>query len=173
MQFLIINPLNSIRRLYTGVEIGDIGKKYGYDPIDNGFIAFRNYRIPRMNMLMRFSQVTPQGELKKMGNDQIMYGCMLIMRNVMCLFASLLLSISTTIAVRYSCVRRQTPGENGYLRRASFDCPHKTVNYIVKCRVADHRISDPTKPDFARASDHLCNLVCFVEISQHCKRAEN
>ena len=98
-----------------GIEIGDIGKKYGYDPIDNGYVMFKNYRIPRNNMLMRFSQVSSDGQFKRVGNEQIMYACMLIMRSIMCMFASLLLSMSTTIAVRYSCVRRQTADSNGFL----------------------------------------------------------
>ena len=96
-----------------GIELGDIGKKAGYDVIDNGFIRFKQLRIPRFNMLMRFAEVTPNGEFRRLGSELIMYACMLIMRSTLCLFSSLLLSISTTIAVRYSCVRRQTANTNG------------------------------------------------------------
>ncbi|KAK7079356.1 Acyl-coenzyme A oxidase (Acyl-CoA oxidase), partial [Halocaridina rubra] len=41
-----------------GVTIGEIGPKLGMNSTDNGFLRFSNYRIPRMNMLMKHSQVT-------------------------------------------------------------------------------------------------------------------
>ena len=100
-------------RSMPGIEIGDIGRKNGYDAIDNGFIKFNEYRIPRFNMLMRFAEVTVDGEFKRLGSELIMYACMLIMRGTLCMFSSLLLSLSTTIAIRYSCVRRQTAGLDG------------------------------------------------------------
>lgn len=41
----------------TGITVGDIGPKFGYDNMDNGFLIFNNVRIPRENMLMRNAQV--------------------------------------------------------------------------------------------------------------------
>lgn len=41
----------------TGVTIGDIGPKAGYNGVDNGYMSFDHVRIPREAMLMRFSQV--------------------------------------------------------------------------------------------------------------------
>jgi acyl-CoA oxidase len=40
--------------------------------VDNGFIIFNNYRIPRANLLNRFSNVTEDGkfESKVENNDQ-------------------------------------------------------------------------------------------------------
>jgi acyl-CoA oxidase len=46
----------------TGVTIGDCGKKEGNNGIDNGFIIFNNFRIPRYHLLNRFSDVTEEGE---------------------------------------------------------------------------------------------------------------
>lgn len=43
--------------LKSGITIGDIGPKMGIPGIDNGFLIFNNYRIPRKNMFMRYSQV--------------------------------------------------------------------------------------------------------------------
>jgi hypothetical protein len=44
-------------------------------------VRFHNYRIPRNNMLMRFAHVSPDGQFKRLGgNELIMYACMLIMR---------------------------------------------------------------------------------------------
>jgi len=42
--------------------LGDCGKKNGHEGIDNGFIIFDNYRIPRENLLNRFSNVTEDGQ---------------------------------------------------------------------------------------------------------------
>jgi len=38
---------NSNHRVNPGIIIGDCGSKYGYDGVDNGWIIFRNARIPR------------------------------------------------------------------------------------------------------------------------------
>ena len=42
----------------TGVIVGDIGNKLGYSGMDNGFVMFENYRVPRDAMLMRYAQVS-------------------------------------------------------------------------------------------------------------------
>jgi len=47
-----------------GVTIGDCGKKAGMQGVDNGFILFNNIRIPRTNLLNRFSDVTEDGKFK-------------------------------------------------------------------------------------------------------------
>lgn len=43
--------------LFTGVESGDIGPKFGFNSNDNGYLKLSNVRIPRENMLMRYSKV--------------------------------------------------------------------------------------------------------------------
>lgn len=48
----------------SGIVIGDCGKKMGQDGIDNGFIIFNNVRVPRENMLNRFSNVTKEGKFE-------------------------------------------------------------------------------------------------------------
>lgn len=54
--------------MIPGVEAGDIGPKYGYNNKDNGYAKFTNYRIPRTNMLMKYSQVSKNGEYTRRGN---------------------------------------------------------------------------------------------------------
>lgn len=49
---------------FTGVLLGDCGKKIGHDGIDNGFIIFNHFRIPKDNLLNRFSNVTDDGEFQ-------------------------------------------------------------------------------------------------------------
>ena len=42
----------------SGVTVGDIGPKFGYAAMDNGFLSLNKVRVPRENMLMRYSQVS-------------------------------------------------------------------------------------------------------------------
>ena len=44
--------------LMPGVNIGDCGMKMGRNGIDNGWIQFTNVRIPRTNLLMKYTKVS-------------------------------------------------------------------------------------------------------------------
>jgi acyl-CoA oxidase len=44
-----------------GIILGDCGKKEGLEGIDNGFMIFNNVRIPKANMLNRFSDINEDG----------------------------------------------------------------------------------------------------------------
>ncbi|CAH2086048.1 unnamed protein product [Euphydryas editha] len=46
---------------YPGLIVGDMGEKIGVNGIDNGFIMFNKYRIPRENLLNRTADVTEDG----------------------------------------------------------------------------------------------------------------
>ena len=63
---VFIVPIREIKDhgVLPGVVIGDCGYKNGNNGIDNGFLIFKNYRIPRDNLLDKFSQVMPNGEFK-------------------------------------------------------------------------------------------------------------
>ena len=41
----------------AGVSVGDIGPKLGANANDNGYLMLDHVRVPRENMLMRFSRV--------------------------------------------------------------------------------------------------------------------
>ena len=55
-------------KAFDGVEIGDIGPKYGYNNKDNGYVRFDKYRIPRRNMLMKYTKVSKSGVYERRGN---------------------------------------------------------------------------------------------------------
>ncbi|KAH0629504.1 hypothetical protein JD844_011608 [Phrynosoma platyrhinos] len=70
-----------IRQLGTheplpGITVGDIGPKFGYDEMDNGYLKMDNFRIPRENMLMKHAKVEPDGTYVKPLNAKLTYGTM-------------------------------------------------------------------------------------------------
>lgn len=104
-----IVPLRNIDTYDTlpGVNIGDIGRKMGRDGIDNGYIQFTNVRVPRGNMLMRYSQVTRDGQVFEPPLQQLTYGALLTGRVSMANDAANIGKKIITIAGRYAAVRRQ------------------------------------------------------------------
>lgn len=96
-----------------GITVGDIGPKLGYFGMDNGFLKLDKVRIPRDQMLMRYSKVTPDGTYIKPPSDKITYGTMVMVRSGIVLFVAMALSRAVTIATRYSVVRRQGQVESG------------------------------------------------------------
>ncbi|CAL1530163.1 unnamed protein product [Lymnaea stagnalis] len=91
-----------------GVTVGDIGQKFGYGAMDNGFLTLNNVRIPRENMLMRYSQVLEDGTFVSPKNDKLLYGSMTLIRAQIVGGCARALSKAVTIATRYSAVRRQS-----------------------------------------------------------------
>ena len=74
--------------------------------MDNGFASFNQVRIPRMDMLMGFAQVSSSGAYtKQVGAEKIVYGIMLDVRARICINSAYVLARALTISVRYSCVR--------------------------------------------------------------------
>lgn len=63
---IFIVPLRNVqnKKPYPGVILGDCGKKIGIDGVDNGFIILNNVRVPRENLLNRFSDVTEDGKFE-------------------------------------------------------------------------------------------------------------
>ena len=95
-----------------GVEVGDIGPKFGFQTKDNGFLRLHNVRIPRENMLMKYAKVTKDGEFKVVGNEKALYGIMMFVRLVITGYSHRWLSHGLTVALRYSLVRTQFKGDN-------------------------------------------------------------
>ena len=74
---------------------------------DNGFLGFKNFWIPRENMLMRFGHLSKDGIFKIQGNPKIMYAVMLIMRVLFLNEAYYFMATSLTIGLWYALVRTQ------------------------------------------------------------------
>ncbi|KAI9259370.1 acyl-CoA dehydrogenase/oxidase [Sporodiniella umbellata] len=112
---LFIVPIRSRVDLtpLPGVTVGDIGPKAygGFAGVDNGFVLFDQVRIPRENMLMRFSQVNRQGDYQAPVHSKLSYGSMVKIRVDVVLDAVDKLAKAVTIGVRYCTVRRQFGGQ--------------------------------------------------------------
>lgn len=107
-------PVRDPRTLksYNRVTIGDIGEKIGLNGIDNGFIMFNNYRIPKDNLLNRIGDVNDDGtyesvftEPSKMlgaALESLSAGRIGIMHE-----SANTISHAVVIAVRYAAIRKQ------------------------------------------------------------------
>ena len=49
---------------YPGVIIGDMGHKIGLNGVDNGFMMFDHYKVPREALLNRTGDVNSEGQYK-------------------------------------------------------------------------------------------------------------
>lgn len=91
-----------------GIIVGDIGPKYGYAPMDNGYMLFNNFRIPHSAMLSNYSRVDPNTcTYTKPANPAVVYGSLTYVRAVIIMHARLIMARAVTIAVRYGTVRKQ------------------------------------------------------------------
>lgn len=60
--FLVqIRDLNTLQPL-PGAKVGDFGEKIGLNGVDNGFVQFTNYILPRENLLNKMGDVTEDGK---------------------------------------------------------------------------------------------------------------
>ncbi|KAK2779469.1 hypothetical protein FQN52_003760 [Onygenales sp. PD_12] len=90
------------------IVVGDIGPKYGYISMDNGYLLFNEHRVPHSAMLAGYSRVDPTtGQYIKPKNPEVVYGTMTAVRSRLVMEARLALARAVTVAVRYLSVRRQ------------------------------------------------------------------
>ncbi|XP_017837257.1 probable peroxisomal acyl-coenzyme A oxidase 1 [Drosophila busckii] len=93
----------------AGIDIGDIGTKLGMKGVNNGYLGLKNVRIPLNNMLMKNQQVLPDGTYVAPKNNVLTYGTMMFVRCAIIRDTATALAKASTIATRYSAVRRQSP----------------------------------------------------------------
>ena len=91
-----------------GVHVGDIGPKFGYNTMDNGFLLFNNVKVPHIGMLARYSSVDPKtNQYVRPSSPSLVYGTLTWVRSTIVMQAGSVLAKGVTIATRYCAVRRQ------------------------------------------------------------------
>ncbi|KAI9262038.1 acyl-CoA dehydrogenase/oxidase [Sporodiniella umbellata] len=91
-----------------GITVGDIGPKFGFNTVDNGFILFDNVHIPHIAFLARYSQIEEKtGAYVKPPNEKLTYGTMVFVRANIVLESFIVIARAATVAVRYSAIRVQ------------------------------------------------------------------
>lgn len=64
-----------------GITVGDIGPKFGFNTVDNGFILFDNVHVPHIALLARYSSINKiTGEYVTPPNSKLAYGTMVFVR---------------------------------------------------------------------------------------------
>ncbi|CAG5051017.1 unnamed protein product [Parnassius apollo] len=116
---MFVVPIRDPKTLkpYAGVIVGDIGEKIGLNGVDNGFVMFNNYHLPKEAALDKLGGVDDKGDYKTPFRDPSKrFGASL---GILSGGRVHITSISTNylqkaivIAIRYSAVRRQFAPEN-------------------------------------------------------------
>ena len=90
------------------VYVGDIGPKFGYNTMDNGYLLFNKVKVPHISMLARFSSVDKKtNKYMRPTSPSLVYGTLTWVRSTIVLQAGGVLARGVTIATRYAAVRRQ------------------------------------------------------------------
>ncbi len=90
------------------IHVGDIGPKFGYNTMDNGFLLLNHVKIPHVNMLAKFSGVDPKtNKYVRPASASLVYGTLTWVRSTIVLQSGGVLARGVTIATRYCAVRRQ------------------------------------------------------------------
>ncbi|OMH84999.1 Peroxisomal acyl-coenzyme A oxidase 1, partial [Zancudomyces culisetae] len=114
--FPFVVPIRSTvdHKPFPGVTVGDIGPKFGFNTMDNGFLSLDRVRIPRFNLLQRYITVSRNGAVTRPKNidPRVTYGTMVEVRAHIASNMGEKLAKAVTVATRYTAVRRQF-GEAG------------------------------------------------------------
>ncbi|KAJ2450251.1 hypothetical protein EV183_004410 [Coemansia sp. RSA 2336] len=123
----VVVPIRSTRdhRPLPGVTVGDLGPKFGFNAMDNGFLLLDRVRVPRINLLQRYLTVTREGTVSRPQNvdPKVAYGTMVFVRTQIVRNMSQTLAKATTTAIRYTAMRRQFAGKADKQQQAGVESP--------------------------------------------------
>lgn len=103
-----ITDIMKTQKPLENVHVGDIGPKFGYNTMDNGFLLFNNLKVPHSSMLARHSRVDPEtNQYVPPKSVALTYGTMTWVRSQIVQQSGGVLARGVTIAIRYCAVRRQ------------------------------------------------------------------
>lgn len=102
---------------FGGVVVGDLGEKIGLNGVDNGFVMFNKYSIPKKFLLARNGDVSDDGQFispikdrkKRIGAS---FGALSGGRVNICGISNTYMTMAISIALRYSASRTQFKDDN-------------------------------------------------------------
>lgn len=156
------------KKLLPGCRVRDLGPKFGFNGIDNGCLSFDHVRIPRENMLDRFSEVLADGTyVNKVGDANRHFGSVMFAlcggRIVIGTLALCAAKMAITIATRYAHHREQFGPENGpevkIIEHVSYYC--RLMPQLVRCFTADLLLKHATDV-YERRDQHEPNHTHIV-----------
>lgn len=130
--FLVQLRCTETGRPLPGIRIGDCGAKMGRNGLDNGWIQFHSVRIPREHMLMRWAQVSPEGNYFNPPKPQLSYGALISGRVSIVNGSAEAAKKALTIAIRYAAIRRQFPSP-------SFASGDQSVSASSEMQILDYQ----------------------------------
>jgi len=121
-------------RLLPGRRVGDMGPKFGRAGLDNGWVRFNHVRIPRKDMLMRWTQVDASGNvsLPSQFATALAYGQTVMERVSSARSASYFSICGLTVAIRYVVTRTQGVGDPQVMNFQAIQhrlLPHLATSY--------------------------------------------
>ncbi|KAL8926411.1 MAG: hypothetical protein Q9208_002954 [Pyrenodesmia sp. 3 TL-2023] len=111
------------------VHVGDIGPKFGYNTMDNGFLLLNRVKVPHVNMLAKYSSVDLKtNKYVKPASASLVYGTLTWVRSTIVLQSGGVLARGVTIATRYAAVRRQFQDRDAQERETG---ENQVLNYTM------------------------------------------
>ncbi|KAF5298166.1 hypothetical protein FQA39_LY02590 [Lamprigera yunnana] len=103
---------------YPGITVGDMGEKIALNGVDNGFLMFNQFRVPRINLLNKTGDVTVDGKYVTPFKDPnkrygASLGALSVGRLAIIGLCSTYATAALTIAIRYAAIRKQFGPEGG------------------------------------------------------------
>jgi len=148
------------------MEVGEVGPKLGASETNIGYARFDRVRVPRFNMFAKHASVSRDGTFHAPppSLSKFKYVGMMNIRVNMVAFAGRACARAATIAIRYSCVRRQ-----GFKDTQDADALALGENLVMDYKVQQHRLFKCLGASFLmlwtgrNVIDHLTRLIGAVD----------
>ena len=117
-----------------GVDIGDCGDKIGLQGVDNGWVKFNKYRVPKSALLNRFADVTSDGVYfsvvsSKTKRFAFQIGSLSGGRIAIAQVSADMSLAALTTTIRYFCVRQQF--KNPKTKKENFLLDYRFNHYRI------------------------------------------
>ncbi|ENN75280.1 hypothetical protein YQE_08161, partial [Dendroctonus ponderosae] len=163
---------------FPGVTVGDMGEKIGLNGIDNGFLLFSHYRIPRAYLLNDTGDVTEEGRyVTPYQNESQRFGASLLALSASRVWVTAQSDAyggcALTTALRYSAVRRQFAPSEGEQEVAILEYQTQLsdfggFNCVLELRLSSiHHVLGNHFPEqtrgffFESRSSEFCRKIAF------------